>query len=130
VSCETLEHVQDRAAAMAELARVLRPGGRLLLTTPNYLNLMGAFRGYLRLRGRRWTEGGQPLAHFQTAPGVLRLVRRSGLRLTAVDGCGHYVPFPGRSPVRIMALDGARRMTRWAALHTLFVAEKPARGAA
>ena len=37
VSVETLEHVfrPDRAAVYAELARVLRPGGRLALSTPN-----------------------------------------------------------------------------------------------
>ncbi len=35
VSFETVEHVPDAAAAIAEFARVLRPGGRLVLSTPN-----------------------------------------------------------------------------------------------
>jgi ubiquinone/menaquinone biosynthesis C-methylase UbiE len=32
---ETLEHVDDERAALAEIRRVLRPGGALLLTIPN-----------------------------------------------------------------------------------------------
>ena len=34
ISCETIEHVVEPMKAMKELHRVLRPGGRLLLTTP------------------------------------------------------------------------------------------------
>lgn len=35
VAIETLEHVVDDAAAVAEVARVLRPGGRFYVTVPN-----------------------------------------------------------------------------------------------
>jgi SAM-dependent methyltransferase len=35
VSFETLEHVPDAAAMVAELRRVLKPGGPLVLSTPN-----------------------------------------------------------------------------------------------
>jgi SAM-dependent methyltransferase len=35
VSFETIEHVRDAAALVAELRRVLKPGGQLILSTPN-----------------------------------------------------------------------------------------------
>lgn len=37
VSAQTVEHLWDQPAFVAECARVLRPGGRLVLTTPNRL---------------------------------------------------------------------------------------------
>lgn len=37
MAAEVLEHVPDDRAAMAELARVLRPGGRLAVTVPRWL---------------------------------------------------------------------------------------------
>ena len=67
-SCETIEHVPDPRQAIRELARVLCPGGRLFLTCPNYLGLMGLYRGYLRLTGRRYREEGQPINQFLILP--------------------------------------------------------------
>src|SRR6185436_2470923 len=60
ISCETVEHVPDPRKAISELARLLKPGGRLLLTTPNYLGVYGGYRAYMRMTGRRYTEIGQP----------------------------------------------------------------------
>lgn len=39
VCVEGIEHVRDRHSTLSELRRVLRPGGRLLITTPNLLSL-------------------------------------------------------------------------------------------
>ena len=125
ISCETVEHVPDWRRALCELARVVRPGGRLFLTTPNYLGPMGLYRGYMRLTGRRYTEEGQPVNNFMLLPRVRAWVARMGLRVLVVDAAGHYLPLPGRPPVRVPALDNARFLTRWLALHSLVVAEKP-----
>ncbi len=125
ISCETVEHVPAPRRAISELARVLRPGGRLFLTTPNYLGTMGLYRGYMRLTGRKFTEEGQPINNFMLLPRVSVWVARAGLRVRAVDAVGHYLPLPGRPPVRLRALDGARPLTRWLGLHSLVVAEKP-----
>lgn len=37
IASEVLEHIPDDASAMAELARVLRPGGTMAVTVPRYL---------------------------------------------------------------------------------------------
>jgi SAM-dependent methyltransferase len=36
IASEVLEHIPDDASAMSELARVLRPGGRMAITVPRY----------------------------------------------------------------------------------------------
>lgn len=124
ISCETIEHVVDPVKAMREIHRVLRPGGTLLLTTPNYLGPMGLYRVYLRAVGRRYTEGGQPICHFTSLPRTVSWLHRAGLRVRRVDASGHYVLLPGRRPVEIAHLERFRWL-RWFALHSLVVAEKP-----
>ncbi|MEP6618584.1 MAG: class I SAM-dependent methyltransferase [bacterium] len=124
ISCETIEHVPDPARAVVELARVLKPRGRLFLTTPNYVGLTGLYRGYLRLRGRRYQEEGQPINNFTMLPRTIHWVRRAGLRVRTVDGLGQYLPFPGRPPIRFLALDRPGMLMRWVALHSLVVAQK------
>jgi SAM-dependent methyltransferase len=39
VLTEVLEHLENHRAAVCELGRVLRPGGRIVLTTPNIMRL-------------------------------------------------------------------------------------------
>ena len=57
-SVETMEHVyrEDRESAFREIARVLTPGGRLSLSTPNY--------GSLVERGKRFVSRNPVLKRF------------------------------------------------------------------
>ena len=122
--CETLEHVPQPRTALAELVRILKPGGRLFVSTPNYAGLMGLYRGYLRVMGRPYTEGGQPINHFTVLPRTLRWIRSAGLTITGFDAIGHYLPFPGSPPIEIAFFDNPRWLMRWAGLHSLVMAKK------
>jgi 2-polyprenyl-3-methyl-5-hydroxy-6-metoxy-1,4-benzoquinol methylase len=39
ICMEVIEHVADQKQLVAEIARILKPGGRVLITTPNTLNI-------------------------------------------------------------------------------------------
>lgn len=125
VSCETIEHVPHPAAAVASMARLLRPGDRLLLTTTNYLGSMVMYRAYVRLTGREFTEGGQPITQLTSIPKVALWIRRAGLRINQITFVGHHLPWPGRPPIRLRHLNTQRSPLRWLGHPSVFVAGKP-----
>ena len=124
ISCETVEHVPDPRKAISELARVLKPGGRLFLTTPNYLGTLGLYRIYLRLRGRRYSEVDQPINNLTLLPLTRKWVANTDLQVQKIDAIGHYLPFPGRPPIELPRLNNPRFIMRWFGLHSLVVGEK------
>ena len=101
LSYQTLEHVQDPAAVIAEMLRVVRRGGALHLRCPDYT---GTFEGHYRLPwlpllprplARAWLRlNGRPLTGFggiryMTPNRIRRLLaeagERSGVRMTVSD---------------------------------------------
>ena len=123
-SFETIEHVPSPGAAVRELVRVTRKGGRVIITSPNYLGIAGLYRVYRRLIGRPFTEMGQPINQPLVLAWRVWLLRSLGCHVDVVDGFGHYLDLPKRLPQRIRFLDGARALTRWFALHSLTVATR------
>jgi 2-polyprenyl-3-methyl-5-hydroxy-6-metoxy-1,4-benzoquinol methylase len=94
---ETIEHLENPRALMRELVRLCRPGGRVVVTTPNQLSL--ASKVSLLVRNQ--------FVAFQEAPGLypthitalleidlIRIARECGL----VD-CAVYYSDSGRIPL-------------------------------
>lgn len=74
INVVTLEHVQEPKAVLCEIARVLRPGGRLLLITPH-----------------EWEEHQQPHDYYRyTRYGLAYLLQCSGFRSFSVDPVGGF----------------------------------------
>lgn len=132
ISCETLEHLPEYRKGLAEAFRVLKPGGRLYLTTENYLNFTGLYRLLEeKIRGRAWCSGNfvQPVEQFFMAPALLPEFRRAGFRIQTVDSRGYYVYVPGRPrpwDMAWLASDGpCRAFCRYLGRHLFVKAVKP-----
>ena len=88
VLLNVLEHIQDDAQAMGELARILKPGGILVLEVPAGPRLYDNYDRHLR-HFRRYTMGG-----FSS------LVRAAGLEAVWRSHLGFFV-FPGFAAVKL-----------------------------
>lgn len=88
VAVTVLCFVPEADGAIAEMARVLRPGGQLVIGELGRWNLWAAFR---RIRG--WL--GAPtwsVARFRTVGSLRRLLERHGLAVRDARGAVYYPP--------------------------------------
>jgi len=91
LSVEGIEHLENRHAYLRELARVLKPGGTLVLTTPNIVSLRSRIRfrgsGFFNQDPRPLREASRhPLHHIglMTFPDLRYALHTSGFRIAAV----------------------------------------------
>jgi 2-polyprenyl-3-methyl-5-hydroxy-6-metoxy-1,4-benzoquinol methylase len=124
VSLATLEHVRDPDAALRELVRVTKKGGRLMVMIPNYLSLVGLWRVYCRLIGRPYHEVGQPINHPLIFIGLIRKLKRLGCRIDATEGRAHLLGVPKYGTIELPWLERPYAITKWFAFHTLAVSTK------
>jgi ubiquinone/menaquinone biosynthesis C-methylase UbiE len=77
---EVIEHIPDVSRALREMRRVLRPGGSLVLSTPNKGSWYGFERYWIwrKLLGRKWPH---PFDEWRNLAEVRSLVEESGFRV-------------------------------------------------
>lgn len=106
------EHLTDPSAALQEVHRLLKPGGRLFIAVPNFASLQA------RIFGRHWFHLDPPrhLYHF-TAQGLAEMLELSDF---AIRSKHHFSlrqnPF-GWIQSTLNALPGARRNSLYCAMH-------------
>ncbi len=87
LSSEVIEHTPDPRAAIHEMARVLRPGGTLVLTVPNR-----AWKFALVVANALGVRGYDGHENWVRARDLRRWLRESGLELVSLRGL-HLFPF-------------------------------------
>jgi ubiquinone/menaquinone biosynthesis C-methylase UbiE len=101
LSCECLEHVPDPQIALNEFKRVLKPQGKLILTTENYSNAMVLYWISCWLRKKPFNSGAgvQPIEHFFLFWRVKRMFKSAGFQVQRMVGSHHvFLLFPKLHP--------------------------------
>ncbi|HTJ10200.1 MAG TPA: methyltransferase domain-containing protein [Candidatus Binataceae bacterium] len=93
-SIETIEHLENPRAFMRQLTRVVKPGGLVIVTTPNQLSLLSKMTLVLKNQFNAFQSGSYP-AHLTALLEIdlVRIARECGLAEPAI----HYTN-SGRIP--------------------------------
>jgi SAM-dependent methyltransferase len=86
VAVETIEHLENPRAFLRELVRLARPGGWVLVTTPNQLSLLSKMTLLLKNQFNAFQDGSYP-AHLTALLDVdlRRMAAECGLADVAID---------------------------------------------
>jgi SAM-dependent methyltransferase len=103
VCTQVLEHVPEPLTLLCEAGRVLRPGGRLVLTAPQYNGLHGEPRDFYRY----------------TRYGLEHLARKAGFGIRSVEPIGGFLSLFAFitvlhfAPLRIRPISGIWQWLAW-----------------
>jgi ubiquinone/menaquinone biosynthesis C-methylase UbiE len=145
ISRSVVEHLADPPEAFREFARVLRPGGRVVILTPNkydYVSIIAAVTPYWlhrylvsRIFPVSENDVFPTLYRANTLSAIGRAFHAAGLRDVELDTINHYPAYLMFSPVLFRLGVLYERFTSLAAMRQLrglilAVFEKPGTGAA
>ena len=106
----TLHHLHDLAASFAAMARVVRPGGRIVFLEPNPLNVLY----YIQLAvapGMSW-HGDKGILNMRPRT-VFGAMEEAGLTSPTLERFGVFPPFAANRPLGVRLERGLERVPLW-----------------
>lgn len=93
IASEVIEHILKPEILLAEVRRVLRPRGTVVLTTPNWISFFGMARliGETLLR-RPFTSDDQPIDRWTTPTLLSDLLHAAGFAVIGRRGAWYFPP--------------------------------------
>jgi 2-polyprenyl-3-methyl-5-hydroxy-6-metoxy-1,4-benzoquinol methylase len=121
LSSECIEHTPSPERALQQMARVLKPGGRLAVSTPNVV-----WYPVVKLATLAKARPFDGLENFSTFGSIRRVLEGEGLHVIEERGI-HLIPFQLKCFRMSRWCDEHLQALRWLMINLCVLAEKPAR---
>lgn len=93
LSSEVIEHILQPENMLAEIYRVLKPGGHVVLTTPNWNSFFGLARWLgEKILQRPVTSDDQPIDRWSTSGSLRRVLKGTGFEVVSRFGAWYFPP--------------------------------------